>query len=197
MADRKQQILDVAKDMFAERGVSQTTVRQIGARAGILSGSLYHYFESKADIVDAILSEFCKDVLGNYWKIASQTDGTSGDQLRQMARYGFSLINEHTAALIIVHRESSDLINEERFSYLVDFDLEVERRYTDVLARGVEAGEFDSHIEPRMLYRFIRDTIVGAIRWYVPSKGATTNQVADSLINVVLGGILADKSTAP
>lgn len=192
MADRKEQILQVAKEMFAERGVNQTTVRQIGARAGILSGSLYHYFESKADIVDAILSEFCKDVLGNYWKIAARTDGTSAEQLRLMARYGFSLITEHTAALIVVHRESNDLINEERFRYLIDFDLEVERRYTDVLARGVEGGEFDPKLDPRMLYRFIRDAIVGAIRWYVPSKSASTNQVADSIIDVVLNGILAD-----
>jgi AcrR family transcriptional regulator len=192
MVDRKQQILDVAKEMFAERGVSQTTVRQIGSRAGILSGSLYHYFESKADIVDAVLSEFCKTVLGNYWQIASRTDLDPAEQVRQMAQYGFSLISDHTAALIIVHRESNDLIREPRFAYLIDFDQEVERRYTDVFTRGVAAGRFDPDINPKMLYRFVRDAIVGAIRWYVPSKGASTDQVADTMVDVVLNGILAD-----
>lgn len=190
MVDRRQQILEVAKEMFAERGVSQTTVRQIGGRAGILSGSLYHYFESKADIVDAVLSDFCKTVLGNYWKIALRTDLDSSQQVRLMAQYGFSLVTDHAAALIIVHRDSNDLIREPRFSYLVDFDLEVERRYTDVFARGVASGEFSPAIDPRMLYRFLRDSMVGAIRWYVPTKGATTDQVADTIIDVVLAGIL-------
>jgi len=192
MVDRKQQILDVAKEMFAERGVSQTTVRQIGARAGILSGSLYHYFESKSDIVDAVLSDFCKTVLGNYWQIASRTDLDPAEKVHQMARYGFSLITEHTAALIIVHRESNELIRDRRFGYLVDFDQEVERRYTDVFTRGVEAGRFKSDIDPRMLYRFLRDAMVGAIRWYVPSKGASTDQIADTMVDVLLYGILAD-----
>ena len=107
VADRKAQILDVAKEMFAERGVSQTTVRQIGSQAGILSGSLYHYFESKTDIVDAILSEFCKEVLGNYWRIASRTDGSSADQLRAMARYGFSLITDHSFCRNIMSARSA------------------------------------------------------------------------------------------
>lgn len=189
--DRREQILEVAKEMFAERGVSQTTVRQIGSRAGILSGSLYHYFESKSDIVDAVLSEFCKTVLGNYWKIASQTGLSTAEQVRDMARYGFSLITDHTAALIIIHRESNDLIRDPRFGYLVDFDQEVERRYTDVFRRGVDTGEFDPDIDPRMLYRFVRDTIVGAIRWYVPSRGNSTDQVADTVVDVLLNGILA------
>jgi AcrR family transcriptional regulator len=191
LTDRRAQIIDIAKGMLAERGISQTTVRQIGSGAGILSGSLYHYFKSKDDIVDAILSEFCTTVLGGYWKIASRPDTDSAEQVRLMVRYGFSLIIEHTAALVIAHREAADLVRNPRFAYLVDFDLEVERHYTDVFARGIESGQFSPDSDPRMLYRFLRDSIVGAIRWYVPTKGATTDQIADSIVDVVLYGILA------
>jgi AcrR family transcriptional regulator len=192
VADRRQQILDVAKEMFAERGVGHTTVRQIGARAGILSGSLYHYFESKADIVDAVLSDFCKVVLGNYWQIASRNHLDPAEQLRQMTRYGFSLVTDHSAALLIAHRDANELIRETRFKYLIDFDQEIERRYTDVFVRGIESGRFKSDADPRVLYRFIRDAIVGAIRWYVPGRGASTDEIADTMVDVVLIGILAE-----
>ena len=38
--------------MFAERGLRATTVRDIADSAGILSGSLYHHFSSKEEMVD-------------------------------------------------------------------------------------------------------------------------------------------------
>ena len=41
--------------MFAERGLRATTVRDIADSAGILSGSLYHHFKSKEQMVDEVL----------------------------------------------------------------------------------------------------------------------------------------------
>ena len=55
--DRRQAILACAAELFATRGVAATTVRQIADEVGILSGSLYHHFESKEAIVDEIISE--------------------------------------------------------------------------------------------------------------------------------------------
>ena len=44
--------------MFAERGLRATTVRDIADSAGILSGSLYHHFSSKEEMVDELLRGF-------------------------------------------------------------------------------------------------------------------------------------------
>ena len=41
------ELLELAASMFAERGLRATTVRDIADAAGILSGSLYHHFDSK------------------------------------------------------------------------------------------------------------------------------------------------------
>ena len=51
---RRDEILAIAALQFAERGVASTTVRDIGAAAGILSGSLYHHFESKEQILGEV-----------------------------------------------------------------------------------------------------------------------------------------------
>ena len=44
---RRDELLELAATMFAERGLRATTVRDIADGAGILSGSLYHHFASK------------------------------------------------------------------------------------------------------------------------------------------------------
>lgn len=54
--ERRQQILEVARDVFARRGYHQTTVDDIVAEAGVARGTFYLYFEDKravfADLVD-------------------------------------------------------------------------------------------------------------------------------------------------
>jgi AcrR family transcriptional regulator len=47
-------ILTVAREAFAELGYGVTTNREIAARAGITTGALYHYFDSKLEIYRAV-----------------------------------------------------------------------------------------------------------------------------------------------
>ena len=57
-ATRRDELLELAAAMFAERGLRATTVRDIADAAGILSGSLYHHFKSKEEMVDEVLRTF-------------------------------------------------------------------------------------------------------------------------------------------
>lgn len=52
--------------MFAEQGLRSTTVRDIADSAGILSGSLYHHFDSKESMVDEILRSFLDSLFARY-----------------------------------------------------------------------------------------------------------------------------------
>jgi len=48
--DRRRQLLDCAARLFSERGYQATTLRDIAKAAGILPGSIYHHFSSKAQL---------------------------------------------------------------------------------------------------------------------------------------------------
>ena len=45
--DRREQIIDAALRVFAEKGFDRATNRDIAREAGITPGLIYHYFESK------------------------------------------------------------------------------------------------------------------------------------------------------
>jgi AcrR family transcriptional regulator len=53
---RKQQILDIAKDVFARRGVREANVADICEAAKIGRGTLYQYFENKNDVLRAVMN---------------------------------------------------------------------------------------------------------------------------------------------
>src|SRR5687767_6319704 len=132
MSDRRREILEVAKEMFAARGVKATTVRQIGSSAGILSGSLYHHFGSKLDIVDAILTEFHDHVLAGYQGIVDKEPDPI-ERLRAMTRFAFSLIVDAPAAVLMVQNESKYLSEQKRFDYLANEDRTVAKLWIDAL----------------------------------------------------------------
>lgn len=48
--DRPSEILDAAAQLFASKGYSGTSIRDVAERVGMLSGSLYHHIKSKEDL---------------------------------------------------------------------------------------------------------------------------------------------------
>mgnify|MGYP003342878305 CR=1 FL=1 len=60
--NRRLEILQAAGEIFADRGIANTTVRDIGAKVGILSGSLYYHFRSKDDMVLELLDRELRDM---------------------------------------------------------------------------------------------------------------------------------------
>ncbi len=50
---RRRQILDTALSVFAQKGFANTSIKDLAAAAGISSGLMYHYFPSKARLLEA------------------------------------------------------------------------------------------------------------------------------------------------
>ncbi|MEZ7595735.1 TetR/AcrR family transcriptional regulator [Streptococcus gordonii] len=58
MANKKEFILDTAEKMFIEQGFDQTSIAQILDATQIAKGTLYYYFTSKEEIMDAIIERW-------------------------------------------------------------------------------------------------------------------------------------------
>ena len=85
-SERRDEILAIAAQLFAERGFAATTVREIADAAGILSGSLYHHFDSKESMVDELVHEMLDRVLAAYRRIIATDAGPGGGAARAGAR---------------------------------------------------------------------------------------------------------------
>jgi len=56
-AARREQILETALKLFAERGFDATSTRQIAKEVGVAEGLIFHYFPTKASLLTAILED--------------------------------------------------------------------------------------------------------------------------------------------
>ena len=57
MSETERKILETAKKEFLERGFNGTSMRRIAALAGVTTGALYGYFDSKEKIFDALVKD--------------------------------------------------------------------------------------------------------------------------------------------
>src|SRR4029077_15698128 len=116
-ASRRDEILLIAAEIFAQKGFSATTMRDIAAAAGMLPESLYPYFESKEAMVDEIVLSFVEGMAAKYAGIAEAIDDPL-EALQELIRAAFGIIATQRAAYTVAHNESHYLLRFERFAHL-------------------------------------------------------------------------------
>jgi AcrR family transcriptional regulator len=191
---RRAEIVAIAGALFAERGYAHTTVREIADAAGILSGSLYHHFDSKESMIEALLRDFLDRIGDEYLAVASRgTDPVT--TLRALVHTAFgALVTDHAAVAVMLN-EYNVLVQHPRFAFLRDAVEATERLWVDVLDAGMRAGELCVDVPPEVVYRFLRDAIWVSVRWYRPDGPQRPDDIADDYLTVLLGGLATRRPT--
>ena len=188
--ERRAELLAIAAGLFAERGLRATTVRDIADAAGILSGSLYHHFDSKESMVDEILRGFLDALFDRYRAIVAEDLGPRGT-LEAVVVASFEAIDEHNAAVAIYQAEARRLADQPRFGYISERLTEFRRLWHDVLDAGIADGSFRPNLDVELSYRFLRDTVWVGVGWYRPGGKLTIDAIARQYLAIVLDGIAA------
>ncbi|TDC85219.1 TetR/AcrR family transcriptional regulator [Actinomadura sp. 7K507] len=187
-SQRREHLVRLAAELFAEKGFQATTVRNIADEAGILSGSLYHHFDSKESIVDEILASFFNEVMSAYQAVLDES-GNPRDTIAGLVRVAFGSLEPHRAAITVMQNDWNYLRGMDRFSYLTKSEDEVEKMWVDTLSAGQKDGLFRDDLDPKLTYRMIRDTIWVAVRWFKPGGGLNAQGLAEHYLKVMFDGI--------
>ncbi|MFG1705998.1 TetR/AcrR family transcriptional regulator [Nonomuraea sp. M3C6] len=97
-SDTKSRIQAVARELFVEQGVRNTSLRQIADRLGITKPALYYHFASRDDLVRSIVQPLVEDME----RFAATRE--PGDPLRLLDDY-FELIWRHREVIVMMVRE--------------------------------------------------------------------------------------------
>ena len=88
--ERTEQIMEAALKVFAEHGVEQARMEDIGAVAGLSKATLYLYFRTKDALIGAIMRRVFASMLHSF-RIPAASEGTVKEQLRQ---FGAQVVTE-------------------------------------------------------------------------------------------------------
>ncbi|HUR51432.1 MAG TPA: TetR/AcrR family transcriptional regulator [Mycobacteriales bacterium] len=184
--DRRDVILERAADLFARQGVAATTVREIADAVGILSGSLYHHFASKDEIVDAIVGSFMDDLVSRYDAVLASTDDAA-ERLRGLVAASLATVAGHPHATEIYQKDARYLA--EGKAPVAENARLIRRAWIGVLEEGVETRLFRSDVPVSVIYPLLRDGLWLTARWFKPTRTYGYDELASDYLKVFLDGI--------
>jgi AcrR family transcriptional regulator len=197
--NRKNAILKAARKLFFERGFKSVTVDLIAAKAEVSKGSIYLYFDSKEEIYTQIL---ISANIERHREIESfaKREGTAGDLLLTFAKeyIQFFFENKELFRILMTFMLHADNMNltEDQNTQLIHTTNENIRVISEILQKGVEAGEFVPEFDIRQAQNAIWGLLNGIMSLYIytgaPDKRAERihTTVNDSL-NLLIRGIKA------
>lgn len=195
-SDRRERILTTAAALFARKGVAAATVREIAHEVGILSGSLYHHFESKEAMVDEILSSYLDDLCARYQEVLAHDTDPRG-RLHDLVLVSLEAFEAHPHATEIYQNDANYLRQFDRFAHLTKYGREMQNTWLEVINRGIAQGAFRTDLNPKVFYRLIRDALWMSVRWFRSTHDFPVSRLADICTSLFLDGLATRPAQAP
>src|SRR5690625_4528901 len=111
----KEIILEVAGDLFMDKGFQATSTREIALKAGITQPNLYHHFKTKEDIYIAVLEHLSQEVQEELEIITSKEDEKLSDSLQNVLDY---LRAKHPVNFNIMSHDMTHEVSPENHNHL-------------------------------------------------------------------------------
>ena len=153
-AFRRNLVLDCAEELFAKHGFDRTTVAEIAQSSDLAKGSLYQLFESKEEIIEAIISRKLDEAVKSMTEILN-SDMAPIKKIRAFIRAKLGEIwKSRDFAKIFLHELRGfhwcpdPRLFEQNFKKMKN----MMQRFTEVFAEGQRKGEFRSDISPSALF---------------------------------------------
>jgi AcrR family transcriptional regulator len=181
--ERRQQLLDVGRTLFAERGFEATSIEEIAARAGVSKPVVYEHFGGKEGLYAVVVDREMQQLLDRF--TVSLSGGHPRELLEQAALTFLSYIEDETDGFRILVRDSPVASSSGTFSSLIN-DIASQVEY--LLAREFKSRGF----EPKLAGLYSQ-ALVGSValtgQWWLEVRKPGKREVAAHLVNLAWNGL--------
>ena len=194
--DRYAHIYETAARLFYERGYARTSLQDLATAVGLQKGSLYHYIDSKEDLLFGI-TEYAHTFF------LALVEGIDQDALTPLARLErtlqqhaqFAAEHFHVTAAFYNDRAS---LSPERQRRVVETRDAYEAKLRRLIRDGQAAGEFADDLDPRLAVFAVLGMINWINQWYRPDGPLSPAEIAETLATMSLRALLpAARSGGP
>jgi len=177
-ADRRESILDAALHCFVERGFHGTAIPRIARQAGIAAGTIYHYFDSKEALVNALYRKWKGEVAQRVFMAFPQT---------APFREQFSTIWNEMLAFAIDHPAEFAFIElHNHASYLDAESLAVDGRLKEFARMVIVQAQAQGELKP-LDATVLMELVFGAFNGMMQARWEGRIELTDEVVAGVEG----------
>jgi AcrR family transcriptional regulator len=187
---RDAEVLDAAARVFYAHGYAGATVQGIAAELGILKGSLYHYIDTKEDLLFWLLEEVHRDTE----RILDEVEALAGlDPVARLEEYVRRQMRHNLDNLvrISVYYRDIDRLSPVRLDEILLRRRPATRFVASLIREAQSEGGVDAQLDSRVLTNCIFATMIWICRWYRPGGAWSRDTVVQQCTRYVVDGITA------
>ncbi|MFF4182311.1 TetR family transcriptional regulator [Streptomyces sp. NPDC001691] len=182
-AERREQLLDIGRTLFAEKGFEGTSVEEIAAKAGVSKPVVYEHFGGKEGLYAVVVDREMRSLLDMV--TSALTAGHPRELLEQAAFALLDYIETYTDGFRILVRDSPVAQSTGTFASLIS---DIATQVEDILGLEFKARGFDPKLAP--LYA---QALVGMValtgQWWLDVRKPKKAEVAAHLVNLAWHGL--------
>ena len=191
-ADKRRLILDAAIRVFAHRGFHHCRVSDVADEAGVAYGLVYHYFESKEEILNTLFLERWQIMLDAIAEIDARQEVPARDKLYLVASFIIDSYRHDPDLMKVIIVEVTWLVHSFGAAHLQTIR-EAYDGIARIVERGREEGSFKSDIPAEFaamcFYGAIEQLLSGWIFDLVPGTDEDFEQAKQLVVETICGGL--------
>jgi AcrR family transcriptional regulator len=187
-------IRDACVRLFAQKGFQGTGIREIAAEAGVTTAALYHYVDTKEELLLDIMYGVLDPLTSAARRIVSEVDRPEA-RLSALVEHHvwFHAINQ--LATVVTDTEIRSLGSEERAEVVARRNV-YEAIWRSVVADGAAEGTFRVD-DPRVAAIALLQMSTGVAHWYRPTGPLTLTRLSRSYADLALSTVRATRDGVP
>ena len=188
-------LLAASAALIAEKGFEATSMRDVSRALGVSLAGLYHYFDSKEELLYQIQYRTFASLLARQEETLA-APGTAEDKLRRLVVGHLAFFAAHANELKVCTYELESLRGE-RFEKTEAIRRRYYRLMSMVLAElmGIATTNGKEPRASRHAALFVFGMLNWIFMWYDPARHGSVEQIGDEMIGLVLNGVRGSKPT--
>jgi AcrR family transcriptional regulator len=187
--NRRQDVLEAAIRVFHKKGYASSSIQDVAAEVGVLKGSLYHYIDSKEDL----LARIFEDSAGHFMEMLDEASGLDErpvERLRTFAR-SCSLWYLRNIERVAIYATEWKHLTGKRRKEVIKIRETYEGRLAGLIGEVKESGEASADLDVNFATYFIFGALNGLPDWYRRRGPDPAERIADAyadlIVNTVIG----------
>jgi AcrR family transcriptional regulator len=194
--DKRRVILDAAVRVFARQGFHTCRVSDIADEAGVAYGLVYHYFQSKDEVLDTLFLDRWEVMLETIREI-DRREVTAREKLETIASFIVDSYRHDPDLMKVIIVEVTRAANSFGQTHLAKIQ-EAYGLIGDIVARAQAEGDFRDDITSEFaamaFYGMVEQVLTGWIFGLLPSDDATYERAKRQVIETICDGLEAQSA---
>ena len=186
-SSKRDVIINVAADLFKEKGYKASSMRELATRVGVEAASLYNHIKSK----DELLKEICFAVLKKFHTHLERLENeklTGVEKVEKIVRFHVNemMVNyEH----VYVTDQNWRMLEEPGLTQYRELRRQYRRRFSAIVQKGIDANEI-KQLDANSIVMVILNAIAAVDQWHRIIHKVRSEDLENIIVSMLVDGII-------